>query len=96
MGLFNTFVKRRTVHQLATVATIYLRIPKEQGHSMLCLQQSLIVSKTRYRDTIHENHILKHMLMQRWERRGEERQGDNCLLSKLGLQLFQGIHSLKD
>ena len=55
-----------------------------------------MVSKTRYRDMIHENHILKHMLVQRGGRGGEKRQVDSCLLSKLGLQLFQGIHSLKD
>ena len=78
------------------MAPIYLRIPKEQGHSMLCLHQSLMVSKTRHRDMIHENHILKHMLVQRGGRGGEKRQVDSCLLSKLALQLFQGIHSLKD
>lgn len=56
------------INQLATMTTINLRTPKEQGDSMLCLQQLLMVSKTRHRDTIHENHILQQMFVRRGER----------------------------
>lgn len=44
------------------MSTINLRVPEEQGGSMLCLQPLLMVSKTRHVDMIHEKHILKGML----------------------------------
>lgn len=41
---------------------------QREGDSMLCLQQLLMVSKTRHMDVIHENHIVKQMLAGRGER----------------------------
>ena len=59
------------INRLATMTTINLGTPKEQGDSMLCLQQLLMVSKTRHMDMIHENHIVKQMFVRRGGRRGE-------------------------
>lgn len=56
---------------------------------MLCLQPLFIVSKTSH--MIYENHILKEMLGVERRRRG---QAEIWLMSKIGLELLQGIHHL--